>query len=141
MHSIFLPGIFHKKFVLWGIQEDPVTQHRGTRLMKGGCSCARMCWQVLPLPSLTVRDSDTPAPEGARLCSVTSSTTRLYFIFHAVFYIMLVAPKLNCTWLIMESRESVAVTGRCVIPTTEMHPKAQGIMAVKSLVLQNISVF
>lgn len=67
--------------------------------------------------------------------SVTSFTMRLYFIFYAIFYIMFVAPKVNCTRLTMKSWESVAVTCRCVILTTEMHPKARGITAVNSLVL------
>lgn len=93
-----------------------------------GCSCTRVCWQELPLPGLIVRENDSPAPRGVRGCAqLLPSLWGCTFKFYAaVFYVLFVAPKLNCTGLVVESWEGMAVTGRCVIPTTEMHPRTQG---------------
>lgn len=128
-------GIFHKNLCCEESKRIQWHSAEGRGSLKVAAvvqGCADRCYPC------QVWQSGTVIPlhqRGAQLCSVISFTMRLYFIFYAIFYIMFVAPKLNCTWLVMESWESVAVTGRCVIPTTEMYLKAQGIMSVKSLVL------
>lgn len=104
-----------------------MTQPEGRVELMGGCSCTRVCWQELSLPGPTVRENDSPAPRGVQGCAQLIPSPRgCTFTFYAVFYVLFGAPKLNCTGLVVESWEGMAVTSRCVIPTTEMHPRTQG---------------
>lgn len=90
-------GIFHKNLCCEESKRIQRHSTEGLGSLKVAAvvqGCAGRCYPC------QVWQSGTVIPlhqRGAQLCSVISFTMRLYFIFYAIFYIMFVAPKLNCT--------------------------------------------
>lgn len=96
-----------------------------------GCSCTRVCRQEIFLPGLTVRVNDSPAPGGLQGCvQLLPSPWGYTSKFYATFYILFVAPHLNCTGLVMDSWAGMAITADVWFPPQKCTPEPKGIMAI-----------